>query len=262
MATAPIWQLRKNSNGPVLAVALHTGHAIRPDLKKCIKVSDSARLREEDPYTGAWVDIADLGIVATRSRFEVDLNRPREKAVYRTADDAWGLDIWKRPLSGLELNTSLGFYDNFYKSLHVKLKEIEKEYGAFFIYDLHSYNHRRNGAGQPPEAAEDNPEINIGTGTMNRERWAPLINTLIGDLSNHRFMGRTLDVRENIKFKGGGFPAFIHEHFPETGCAVAIEVKKFWMDEWTGCCNREAHQAIHKALASTVKSVRQYLQVQ
>ena len=34
-------------------------------------------------------------IIVNRSRFEVDINRPRDKAVYITPEDAWGLHIWK-----------------------------------------------------------------------------------------------------------------------------------------------------------------------
>jgi hypothetical protein len=34
-------------------------------------------------------------MITHRSRFEVDLNRPRREAVYRIPEDAWGLDIWR-----------------------------------------------------------------------------------------------------------------------------------------------------------------------
>jgi hypothetical protein len=37
--------------------------------------------------------VAPTHIIVTRSRFEVDLNRPRDKAVYRCAADAWNLDV-------------------------------------------------------------------------------------------------------------------------------------------------------------------------
>lgn len=254
-----IWRLLKDSEGPIVAVALHTGHSVRHSIDKQLKISEAARFREEDPYTGAWVDIADTGIVVTRSRFEVDLNRPREKAVYRVPSDAWGLDIWKGRLPDEEVDLSLKEYDAFYDMLHSHLKKLERKYKRFFVYDLHSYNHRRGGSGGFPDNPEDNPEINIGTGTMDREHWKDLVDGFIQDLLQFRFMGRHLDVRENVKFKGGGLPAFVHSHFPESGCVVSVEVKKFWMDEWTGMFDRQAHQAIHHALASTVGGVRKRL---
>ena len=49
------------------------------------------------------------------------------------------------------------------------------------------------------------------------------------------FLGRNLDVRENVAFQGRGELArFVHARYPDTGCAIALEFKKFYMDEWTG----------------------------
>ena len=72
-----------------------------------MKLSDRDRLREEDPYTSCWVDIAETHIVALRSRFEVDLNRPRDKAVYVMPGDCWDLDIWKEKPSDEIIKKSL-----------------------------------------------------------------------------------------------------------------------------------------------------------
>jgi hypothetical protein len=66
-------------------------------------------------------------------------------------------------------------------------------------------------------------------------------------------------VRENVKFKGGQFPAWVHQTFPGSGCALAIEVKKFFMDEWTGKPDRDLIGAIRDALRSTVPGVLQEL---
>jgi hypothetical protein len=47
--------------------------------------------------------------------------------------------------------------------------------------------------------------------------------------------GRHLDVRENIAFQGKGEQTrFVHARYPGQGCAIALEFKKFFMDEWTG----------------------------
>jgi hypothetical protein len=68
------------------------------------------------------------------------------------------------------------------------------------------------------------------------------------------FLGRHLDVRENIKFQGGYFPRWTHEHFPDSACVLAIEFKKFFMDEWTGKIDpaQRQFQAISRALQSTI----------
>jgi hypothetical protein len=102
--------------------------------------------------------------------------------------------------------------------------------------------------------------VNIGTGTMDRALWAPLVERFIADLRAFDFMGRHLDVRENVKFRGGYFPRWTHETFPATGCAIAIEFKKFFMDEWTGEPDHAQVEAIRLALQSTVPGVLEELE--
>ena len=46
--------------------------------------------------------------------------------------------------------------------------------------------------------------------------------------------GHRLDVRENVVFEGGYLSQWVHERYPEQGCALAVELKKVFMDEWTG----------------------------
>src|SRR3546814_19514901 len=70
---------------------------------------------------------------------------------------------------------------------------------------------------------------------MPRERWAFLLDPLMEAMRASDFGSRKLDVRENIAFQGKGELArFVHDRFPKIGCAIAIEFKKFYMDEWTG----------------------------
>jgi N-formylglutamate amidohydrolase len=218
-------------------------------------LAESDRLREEDPYTAAWTEVAPTHVVALRSRFEVDLNRPREKAVYRKPEDAWGLRIWKEAPGHAHVEQSLAEYDAFYRELRSIFRAAEERHGAFVVFDIHTYNHRRNGPGGEPESPESNPEVNVGTGTMVRERWAPLVDGFIDDLGGFDFAGRHLDVRENVRFRGGWMSQWTHENFPNTGCVLAIEFRKFFMNEWTGELYTREHQLILEALRSTVPGV-------
>jgi N-formylglutamate deformylase len=119
------------------------------------------------------------------------------------------------------------------------------------VLDLHTYNHVREGR-DPAAHAEENPEINIGTGTMDRARWAPVVDRFISDLRAFNFLNRRLDVRENVRFQGGYVPKWLHTNYPEQGCAIAVEVKKFFMDEWTGHCDETQYSAVYEALQSTI----------
>ena len=252
--TDQIWRLHKGS-GPLVATAVHDGHEVRNDLAKYLALTDAERLREEDPFTGEWTKVAATRVLGLRSRFEVDLNRPREKAVYQTPADAWGLRVWNDKVPAELFQESLAEYDAYYDAMHELFSDLVEKYGHFVVYDLHSYNHRREGSNRPVADPTWNPQVNIGTGTMNRSVWAPVVDAFIDSLRQHDFPGGKLDVRENIKFQGGNWPRWIHEKFPDSGVAIAIEFKKFFMDEWTGTPDVNCITAIEYALRSTVPAV-------
>ncbi len=245
--------------GPLVAVALHHGHAVRAEVNRLLAMHELDRLREEDPYTGLWADMAPTRIMVHRSRFEVDLNRPREGAVYRRPQDAWGLRVWKEPPSEKLIRDSLTEYDEFYRSVSDLLSRLARRFGRFVIFDLHSYNHRRAGPDAPRANEAEDPEVNVSTGTMDRSRWAPVVDRFITELQACKIPGGSLDVRENVRFCGGHFSRWVHETFPESSCVLSIEFKKFFMDEWTGKPNRAMIQAIGGALRSTVPGVLEEL---
>ncbi len=254
----PMWQFARGE-GPLVAAAIHAGHAIRDEAAAHLALEEGGRLREEDPFTDAWTEIAPTRVVALRSRFEVDLNRPREKAVYRRPEDAWGLKVWTSELPETVIAESLAEYDAFYAAMRDLLKQVEHDSGRFFVFDLHSYNHRRDGQDVPAAEESNNPQVNIGTGTMNCALWAPVVERLASDLRAYDFPGGRLDVRENVKFRGGHFSRWVNETFPHTGCALALEFKKFFMDEWTGEADRHLLRAIGDALRSTTQGVLEQL---
>jgi N-formylglutamate amidohydrolase len=201
-------------------------------------------------------------IIGLRSRFEVDLNRARDQAVYLTPEQAWGLHLWKHPPAAEMVARSLAEYDIFYDSVKRVLDEKVRQHGRFVVFDLHSYNHRRNGPGAPAADRATHPEINVGTGTLRfRERWAWVIDRFIAEFSSSKRPGGTpYDVRENVKFRGGQFGRWIHEHYPGVGCCLSIEMKKFFMDEHTGVPDQAEINAVGQALAATVPGVLEELQ--
>lgn len=254
----PVWKIVEGQ-GPLVAAAIHDGHFVRPEALELMAIPEVERLREEDPYTWMWTAVAPTSVVGLNSRFEVDLNRPRHKAVYIRPEDAWGLQVWREEPPASIIEGSRLEYDGFYAALEELLVGIERRYGRFVVFDLHTYNHRREGPEGPEADPEFNPQVNLGTGTVNREIWGPLVDRFVADLSGFDFPGGGLDVRENVKFRGGAMSRWIHERFPETGCSLAIEFKKFFMDEWTGKLDEKLHQSIFEALRATTLGVTEEL---
>ena len=230
-----MWWTLQRGDGPVAAAAIHDGHGLRAEVAALIALSDADRLREEDPFTGQAIVDVPTHIVAHRSRFEADLNRDAQTAVYRTPEQCWGLNLWRTPPGDDLVERSLEYHRRFYAAIAAVLDEIAADYPRFVLLDIHSYNHRRDGPEASPASAEGAPEINIGTFSMPRNDWAWLLDPLIQVMRAYDFGGRNLDVRENVAFQGRGeLTRFVHERYPGVGCAIAVEFKKFYMDEWSG----------------------------
>ncbi len=251
----PIW----SSGGPahpILAVALHDGQLLHPDLLPLLALDEDERRREEDPYTGAFARAAPSWLAVRRSRFEVDMNRPRERCVYLDSSDAWDRHVWIAPPAAWQLARARAQYDAFYDELYRRLRALERRYGRFVVYDVHSYNHRRDGPLAAPEPPELNPEVNLGTGSLDRDRWARVVERFVAEVRRSRHFDRALDVRENVRFQGGHLARWVHATFPSSGCVLAIEIKKFFMDEWTGRAFPGSVPRVRALLASTLPGVR------
>jgi hypothetical protein len=218
-----------------MATAIHDGHGLRPAVADAMILPDSERLREEDPFTGQAIAGVPTNIVVHRSRFECDLNRAADGAVYCTPEQCWGLQVYEQAPEPALVAESLAFHAAYYRMLGYLLDDIASEHDTFVLLDVHSYNHRRGGPSADATAQRDAPDINIGTFSMPREQWSFLVDPLMEAMRGFDFNGRHLDVRENVAFQGKGEQTrFVHERYPGKGCAIALEFKKFFMDEWSG----------------------------
>ena len=254
------WTVRRGP-GPVLATAIHDGHDLRPEVAAAMKLGDAERLREEDPFTGQAIVDVPTHVIVHRSRFEFDLNRGADGAIYETPEQAWGLDVWhERPDKAL-VERSLSIHASYYRMLRGLLDDVAARHDRFVLIDVHSYNHRRDGPDGEPAAQQDAPDINIGTFSMPREKWAFLLDPLMDAMRSFDFNGRTLDVRENVAFQGKGEQTrFVHDLDPGRGCAIALEFKKFFMDEWTGEPDPRELEAMRRFIAFTARRAEELLE--
>ncbi|MBT8253760.1 MAG: N-formylglutamate amidohydrolase, partial [Bacteroidia bacterium] len=120
--------------------AVHDGHHFRKELWENCLHSGYDRWYEEDPETKNMVASHPILIAGCDSRFEYDLNRPPEEAVFETA---WGKQLWREPLSVDAKELSLAKHNNFYRVVDALIAKVESKFGVCIVYDMHSYNWKR-----------------------------------------------------------------------------------------------------------------------
>ena len=140
--------------------AVHDGHQFRKELWTNCLHTEYERWFEEDPETKEMVKSHPIVIAGCDSRFEYDLNRAPETAIYV---DAWGKQLWKNPLPQSQKSKSLDKHANFYKVVHALIGKIEEKFGVCIVYDMHSYNWKR--------WEREVPTWNLGTGNVDNIRF-------------------------------------------------------------------------------------------
>ena len=151
------------------------------------------------------------------------------------------------------VDQSLAIHDAFYADLGRHLDQLAAR-GPFVVFDVHSYNHRRESKDAPPSPQAGHPDLNVGTRWV-EPRWRPVLDAVETEFRDVEIAGHRLDVRENVVFQGGYLPRWIAEQYPDTGCAIALEFKKTFMDEWNGAADVEHLRTLGRALHAAETSV-------
>jgi len=223
-----------------LCGAVHDGHQFRRELWDHCLHSEYDRWYEEDPCTKAFVSTHPIVIAGCDSRFEYDLNRAPDLAVY---ENAWGKKLWKSPLPEEQKQLSLTKHDNFYKVVHALVSKIESLFGHAVVYDMHSYNWRR--------WEREVPVINLGTSNIDNSRFGKEIEAWRKMLSKLELPNGIVSTSKiNDTFFGNGyFLKYITNHFDNT-LVLATEFKKIYCDEINQVLFPEVVHAIEDQLQS------------
>lgn len=244
-------------HGPVVATAIHDGHELRDSLLPHMALDPQARRREEDPMTAVLISVADVRLRVRTTRFQVDLNRPRDKAISMDPADTWGLQVWQSDLPELEIDRSLAVYDRFYTTMRSLLDAMIAQWGCVLLVDIHSYNHRRDGPDAPPAPSAGNPDIELGVTTLDHGRWGGVLQRFTDALRAASVAGRTPDVRCNVRYPTGGhFPEWVYATYGDKVCTISPEFKKIYMDEWTAQLDIEVLEQFRGGLQDAVDAVR------
>lgn len=177
--------------------------------------------------------------------------------MYQKAEDAWGLKVWKEPLSQEMVQRSRSLYHEFYEAVFIQIQQLIDVHGFAIVYDIHSYNHRREGADKSAARQEENPDIDVLTSGIQMEHWRPVLDRFMQTLKEYPFPGGALDVREEVRFTGklSHFMQRILHRFQEKVFVPSIEFKKIYMDEWTNELYADKLDHLTKALKQTVPAV-------
>jgi N-formylglutamate deformylase len=243
-------------DGPVLAAAIHDGHRMRDSLRPYLAAGEDQLRRDEDPLTGMLTAAGDARLRLRNSRFQSDINRPRDKAISSDPEDTWGLRIW-HGLPDAEVEASRRDHDRFYGMAGALVEALLARWGCVLVLDIHSYNHRRDGAQAPAADPANNPDIDLGVTTLDADRWGGSMRRFAQALRETPLRGKAPDVRENVRYQGGGhFPEWLQATFGEPVCAVSLEYKKVFMDEWTAQADIAALDDLRLGLERAVQAVR------
>ncbi len=227
-----LFQFRVNkTESPYWAFAIHDSHQINERLLPYLQLDEKTRFREEDPHTGCMAELPINQFLVSTSRFQLDINRKIEDAIYLHPDQAWGLNVWKDLPADLIVALQ-SVHTDTYRQIDTLIEETILHYGYFMIWDLHSYNAKRESPNQQIDT-QANPQINLGT-FYNHPKWRSVIERFIKSVSVQKFRDEPIDIRENVKFKGGYLAQHLTSKYGDKGCVLSIEFRKDFMDEWTG----------------------------
>ena len=224
---------------PYACAAVHDGHQFRKELWEPCLHTQYERWYEEDPETKNMVISHPIVIAGCDSRFEYDLNRAPDHAIYF---DAWGKQLWKNPLSEAMINKSIKKHNNFYKVVHALIKQLESKFGFCTVYDMHSYNWKR--------WDREVPTWNLGTSNIDNARFGNTVETWRQSLSEIEFPnGIKSTSKINDTFQGNGyFLKYITQNFKNT-LVLATEIAKIYCDENEQVIYPEVVNTVHKELA-------------
>lgn len=224
--------------------AVHDGHQFRKELWNNCLHTEYDRWYEEDPETKNMVDSHPILIAGMDSRFEYDLNRPPESAIY---EDAWGKQLWKTPLPEPMKAKSMEKHQNFYKVVKALISKIEELHGIGVVYDMHSYNWKR--------WDREVPTWNLGTSNIDNERFGNDVETWRQFLEQMELPnGIKSTAKINDTFQGNGyFLKYITQNFKNT-LVLATEIAKVYCDEYDQILYPEVVDAVEKQFRNGLKN--------
>ena len=227
---------------PYVCGAVHDGNQFRRSLWENCLHTEYDRWYEEDPCTKEMVQSHPVVIAGCDSRFEYDLNRGPDSAIY---DDAWGKQLWRNPLPENEKDHSLQKHNAFYQVTHSLMSKIESKYGKAIVFDMHSYNWKR--------WDREVPVWNLGTTNIDNDRFGGVVESWRSKLSEMNLpngINSTAGINDTFYGKGY-FLKYITQNFKNT-LVLATEIAKVYCDEYSGIIYPEVVRSVEEHLKELI----------
>ncbi len=237
-----------NLSTPALAVAIHAGHSVRKELLPLMQIPEKDRLFEEDPATDRMIRGSANAVWGLDSRAEYDLNRTVEKAVPLTAEQFWGVQVYREAPTQDMVHRSLEKYEAFYRFAGSCIRVLLERFGFCVVYDTHSYNITR----QVEKGIKNPPLFNLGTALLDRSHWGQRIDGWLHQLSRIEIPGVRTTVEENRVFTGAGELCRRLTGWDPRILVLPTEIAKVYMDERTGALHDTRIDALRHGLHGAI----------
>ena len=233
---------------PRIAVAVHAGHAVRPELLPLMALGPGQRMFEEDTGTDFMIQGQPNTMCGLESRSVYDLNRDIEMALPLTPEKFWGTRVYHTAPTPEMNSRSLEGHNAFYMAVGTLITRVLDLHGYCIVYDIHSYNITR----QKAKGFDSPPVFNLGTAALDRSRWKPHIESWLDHLRGISLPGIDTTVAENEVFSGKGeFCKRLTQWDPRI-LVLPTEVSKVYMDELKGAIYPDVIKAIQRSFAEAM----------
>lgn len=223
----------RSEPSPILGTAPHWSHRIRDDLEPKMVIDPAIRLVDEDPYTERFLGRVPHVILPTQSRYEVDMNRPPDVAIYDTPEMAWGETVYGEDLDLHDRETTMEKWYEFHGFLDAAIQDAIERFGIAVLFDVHSYNYQREE--RVDWRDHEDPVINLGTSHLRLDEQGEKIKeAAIDRLEDFTVDGETVSFGESEVFYGGYINRRLSRFYGPRVVTLSVEFQKIFMDERTG----------------------------
>lgn len=244
--------MRVKEYKPLVGLAVHAGHRIRAELVSNMGVEEDDRRYDEDTHSDYFIENFPMQLIGLDSRYEYDIDRKRDQAIYLKPFQCWGKRAWISPPTKTELEISYEKYDEAHDLMEFFMEQTMAYFHKTLVLDLHTYSFKRQMYGSKSSSL---PLFNIGTTKLDRKKHAKTVDAWLAELAKIQVPDMETTVAENDLFKGDGAVAInLIEKFPEAAI-IPLDIKKLFMDETTG----QIHEPIAQKLRAEIEKIAQKL---